>query len=236
MEVIDALSFIGDTLYWKQSAEELIERMDKNNIQKSIATPPPPGPDYSKSNEVVYQAVQEFPERIIGFYRINPHYRDKALTEAEDAVQDWGFKGFKMDPTNEAFSLTPKAVEGAMELARKLEVPVYFHTGDSIFCPPSRVEQIAKLYPKVTVIMHFSAETAEIAFRQNNIVLATGPLGTPMLLNAVSDRFDVNRLVFTTRVPIGFPELELRIVELSSLGDNIVNKIMGENIKRLLKI
>ncbi|MCW4050139.1 MAG: amidohydrolase family protein [Candidatus Bathyarchaeota archaeon] len=236
MEVIDALTFLGETIYWKQPAEELIKRMDKNKIDMAIATPPPPGPDYSEANRRVYEAVKKYPDRIIGFFRVNPHYKEKALAEAETAVKDWGFKGFKMDPTNEAFGLTPRTAEDVMELARKLKVPVYFHTGDSIFCPPVRVEQIARLYPKVTVMMHASTETAVMAMRQMNIVLATGPLGRPMPLDAASERFDTKRLVFSTRAPIGFPELELRIVELSTLDEDTKHRIMSENIKRILKI
>jgi predicted TIM-barrel fold metal-dependent hydrolase len=236
MDVIDALAFLGETIYWKQTAGELIKRMDKNNIDRAIVTPPPPGPDYSEANRIVYEAVKRYPDRIIGFYRVNPHYKEKALSEAETAVNDWGFKGFKMDPTNEAFGLTPRSADEVMELARKLEVPVYFHTGDSIFCPPERVVQIAKMFPKVTVMMHASAVTAVMAMKQSNIVLATGPLGTPMLLNAASEMFDAKRLVFSTRTPIGFPELERRIMELSSLDEDIKHQILSENIKRILKI
>ena len=45
MIVIDALTFLSETLYWKQSAEGLVKRMDKNGIDAAVATPPPPGPD-----------------------------------------------------------------------------------------------------------------------------------------------------------------------------------------------
>jgi predicted TIM-barrel fold metal-dependent hydrolase len=236
LEIIDSLTFLGETLYWNQSAEKLIKRMDKNKIDLAIATSPPPGPDYTEANRRVYEAVKKNPDRIIGFFRVNPHYKEKALADAETAVKEWGFKGFKMDPTNEAFSLTPSSAEGVLELARKLKVPVYFHTGDSIFCPPERVEHIAQLYPKVTLMMHASAQTAAMAMRQTNIVLATGPLGTPMLLDVASKRFDTKRLVFSTRAPIGFPELELRIVGLSTLDKDIKAQIMSENIKRILHL
>jgi len=236
MEVIDALTFLGETHYWKQSAEDLIERMDKNDVDMAVATPPPPGPDYTEANKRVHEAVKRHPDRIIGFFRVNPHYKEKALKDAELAIKDWGFKGFKLDPTNEGFGLYPRAVEGVMELARALKVPVYFHTGDSMFCPPERVGEIAKLYPKVTVMMHASRATAMIAMSQQNIVLATGPMGGPRLLDTAQESFDINRLVFSTRAPIGFPELELKIMELSTLSVDNKRLVMGENIKRILGI
>lgn len=236
MVVIDALTFLGDTIYWRQTAEDLIKRMDKNGIDMAVATPPPPGPDYTEANNKVYEAVKRFPDRIIGFFRVNPHYREKALKEAEAAVKDWGFKGFKLDPTNEAYGVTSRVVEDVMELARELKIPVYFHTGDSIFCPPEGVGQVARLYPKVTIMMHSSGTAIRVAMSQQNIVLATGPLGGPRFLDRVSERFDPRRVVFSTRVPIGFPELELKIVELSTLSGENKHLIMGENIKRILRL
>jgi len=234
MVVIDALTFLGDTLYWKMSADELVKRMDKNRIDVAIATPPPPGPDYTEANKLVYEATKRYSNRIVGFYRVNPHYGEKVLKEAETAVKEWGFKGFKLDPTNDAYGVTSQSVENVMELARALKVPVYFHTGDSIFCPPEGVGDIARLYPRVTVMMHASGEAFRVATTQPNVVLATGPLGGPRLLDSLPDRFDLRRVVFSTRMPIGFPELELRIVELSILSEDRKRLIMGENVKRIL--
>ncbi len=234
--VIDALAFLGETLYWKQSAEDLVKRMNKNGIDAAVATPPPPGPDYTEANRRVQEAVERHPDRIIGFFRVNPHYGEKAQEEMEAAVKDWGFKGFKLDPTNEAFGLYPRAVESVMELARALKVPVYFHTGDSIFCPPEAVGQIAKLYPKVTVMMHGSGSAAMMTQYHENIVLATGPLGGTRFLETALERLDPKRVVFTTRSPIGFPELELRIMELSTISEEHRRLIMGENIKRILEL
>jgi len=236
MEIIDALTFIGNTAYWKFSAEELIKRMDANNISRSITTPAPPGPDYREANMAVREAVKRYPDRLLGFYRVNPHYGDRILRDAETAIAEWGFKGMMLDPTNEAFGVTLRTVEGTMELARRLKIPVYYHTGDSIFCPPEQVGDIARLYPRVPIMMHASTAATREARRYDNIVLTTGPLGGPGLLDRAPDTIDLNRLVFSSLVPIGYPELELRCFEHSFLAKSDKQRILSQNIKGLLQI
>jgi predicted TIM-barrel fold metal-dependent hydrolase len=86
----------------------------------------------------------------------------------------------------------------------------------------------------VTVMMHGSGPAAMIAQSHENIVLATGPLGGPRFLETALERLDPRGIVFTTRSPIGFPELELRILELSTISEQHRRLIMGENIKRIL--
>ncbi len=43
-------------------------------------------------------------------------------------------------------------------------------------------------------------------------------------------------VVFTSEMPFGYPELELKIIELTNLNQEIKELILRKNIKRILKI
>lgn len=249
MVVIDAHAYVGESVYLKKkfSAEGLIKRMDTNGIDIAVVTAPPPGPDYQEANKRVYEATEKYPDRLRGFYKVNPWYREAELERAETAIKDWSFKGFKLDPKNESYGVSSPLVKPVMELAGKLGVPVFFHTGDSAFCPPEAVAFLAASFPKVTVMMSHAGSGVRLATHPRlaedlkNIFFGTYPLrggheGVDRFLRGLPKTMDPKRVVFTTEVPFGYPELELKTIELTNIEEDIKKLVMGENIKKILKL
>ncbi|MCS7386340.1 MAG: amidohydrolase family protein [archaeon GB-1867-005] len=267
MLVIDALTYIGESIYFRSkkfTAEDLIKKMDRNGIDLAIVTAPPPGPNYQEANKTVYEAVKKYPNRLIGFYRINPWFGKVELEKAEIAVREWKFKGFMLDPRNESFYVMSPAiisifsatavrrqiVEPVMELASRLKVPVFFNLDDTMdldFCTPESLALLAASYPDVTLMMRHTYLALSLALNPRladdlkNIVFGTYPLvgghkGVDKFLKAIGRVIDPSRVVFTTEMPFGCPELELKIIELSKLDEEIRKRIMGENIRSILKL
>jgi len=263
--VIDALAYVGESVYLKRkfTADDLIKRMDSNNIDMAVVTAPPPGPDYQEANKLVYEATKKYSDRLVGFYKMNPQYGKAELKRAEIAVRDWGFKGFKLDPKDEGYNVGASVVNPVMDLAGKLEVPVFFQAGESQFCPPESVAFMAASFPKVTVMMKHTdiavrlARHPHLAEEMKNLVFGTYPLrgghkgvdwflrGLPktldprrvvLFLRGLPKALDPRRVVFTTETPFGYPELELKTIELTKVDKEILSLIMGENIKRILKL
>lgn len=249
MVVIDGHAYVGESVYLKKkfTAEDLIKRMDANGIDAAVVTAPPPGPDYQEANKRVYEATKKYPDRLLGFYKVNPWYGEAELERAETAIKDWGFKGFKLDPKNESYGVGSPVVRPVMDLASKLGVPVFFHTGDSAFCPPEAIAFLAASFPKVTVMMSHTglgvrlATHPRLAEDMKNIVFGTYPLrgghnGVSGFLRGLPRTLDPKRVVFTTEVPFGYPELELKTIELTKVEEGIKKLVMGENIKNILKL
>lgn len=247
--IIDAHAYIGESIYWKRKFEvnDLIKRMDKNNIDIAVVTAPPPGPYYQAANRKVYEAVKKYPDRLIGMYRANPWFKEKELERVKIAIENWGFKAIKLDPQNDAYSAISPLVKPFMNLAEKLNVPVYVRTANSQFCPPEAVIFLAATFPNVTIITRHTplgvslASKSPMANKLRNIVFGTYPLrgghqGVDMFLKSLPQLFDPKRVVFTTEVPFGYPELELKTIELTGLDEEIKKMIMYENIKRILGI
>jgi predicted TIM-barrel fold metal-dependent hydrolase len=249
MVVIDAHAYVGESVYLKKkfTAEDLTKRMDANGIDMAVVTAPPPGPDYQEANRRVYEATKKYPDRLLGFYKVNPWYGEAELERAETAIKEWGFKGFKLDPKNESYMVSSRIVRPVMELAGKLGVPVFFHTGDSSFCPPEAVAFLASSFQKVTVMMSHAglgfrlATHPRLAEDLKSIVFGTyrlegGHNGVSWFLRELPRTLDPKRVVFTTEVPFGYPELELKTIELTKVDEEIKKLIMCENIKNILKL
>ena len=71
---IDAHAHIGEFGGWaklENTAEDLIAQMDEYNIEKTLLCAQP--------NELCLDAVQKYPDRIIGLVYPNPHDGQKAV-------------------------------------------------------------------------------------------------------------------------------------------------------------
>jgi len=55
----------------------------------------PENPDQVKEcNDIVYKAMKQYPDRFIGFFTLNPHFRKESMEELKKRV-DQGFTGYK---------------------------------------------------------------------------------------------------------------------------------------------
>lgn len=256
MKIIDAQTYIGDSVYFKRrfTAEKLIERMDKNNIDKAVVTAPPPGPDYKRANRKVCEAVKKYPDRLIGFYHINPWYGEKEIERARRAVEKWGFRGFKLDPRNDSFYIIPmlryqKMIKPIMKMAEKLQVPVFIHLDETIdidFCTPEAIALLASSNPNVKIITRRTyvgvslASRFPISKKLGNLYFTTYPLigghkGVDILLKEMV-KMNPKRIVFASEMPFGHPEFELRTIELTGLSEEVKNLILSKNIRRILEV
>lgn len=257
MTVIDAQAYVGESIYLKKmfTAEDLLKRMKKNGIDVTVITAPPPAiaQNYYDANKVVYAATEKYKGKLLGFYRLNPWFKEKELERAEMAIKEWGFKGFKLNPFHDSYGLTsfePKnltkgpqvnsMVKPVMELAGKLRIPVFIHTGDSSFCPSDAIPVIASMYPKVNLITELSAADKCLDKNLENVFFGTYPLrggnkGIDRSLTLIS-KLMPDRVIFTTNVPFGYPEFELRVIELTGIESEARRKIMRDNAKMFLKL
>ena len=104
---IDAHSHVGYFGSWSDvgiTPEEMIAQMDEYNVEKTIISTFP-------IDESI-EAVDKYPDRLIGAAWVNPYDGEKALEQIRDAVNNHGFKAIKLNlsvrathRTTSAFSL-----------------------------------------------------------------------------------------------------------------------------------
>lgn len=233
------------------TAEDMLKNMDENGIDVIVTHPilwGAPGvpfwESYVNANKIVADAAKRYQKKIIGFVRVNPHYKDKAADYVDKAVKEMGMSGLKLHPRNEAYPVNSEAlVYPLMERVKKLKIPVLTHSGDNDFCTPLLVAQLAERFPEVTIIMgHMGSSRANEAIyfakKMDNIVLETSfdrPLS--VLRNAI-DTIGVERVVFGsdlggTTLPHS-PKLEIIRFDYLGLKNYEKEMIMGRNIARIL--
>ena len=235
MKIVDGHAFLGTTIYVNQDLDSLISYMDRLGIEVSVVVAPPPGPFYEEANRVVQKAVRRYPRRLVTLYRANPHLEGEA-ERVENALQEQGFMGVQIDPTNDGYGVGSPVVEPVIKAAKEHNAPVYVHSGDSIFCPPEDVADLAAKFGAVDFVMPMSRRAPRAAQDRSNLYLMTRPFPTLAFQRGYAENFDLDRVIFATDSPIGSPEIELRRVELADLDPDVKLKILGGNLQRIIAI
>ena len=234
MTIIDGHVFLGKTIYMEQSGETLIANMDRLDVDVSVVVASPPGPFYGEANAYVLEAVKEHPGRLVALFRANPH-----LEGEEDRFRDAlgrGFSGLQLDPTNDGYGVGGDRMEPVVRVAEEAGVPVYIHSGDSIFCPPEAVADYASRFQEVNFVTSNSRRAFRAVKDCSNIYLTTRPFPTLAFQRGYADELDLGKLIFTSDAPLGNLDLELKRVELSRIEDETRERILGGNLRRILQI
>lgn len=138
-----------------------IQAMDDHGIDMAVVLPIVPSPSGlgESTNEYVYELTKEYPERLIGFACVHPIYED-APDELERAVVEYGFRGLKLHPPLQNFSLLDPRIYPTIRKAAALDIPVLIHTGP-IFGRDARmryanvvdVDDLAMTFPEATLVI-----------------------------------------------------------------------------------
>lgn len=75
--------------------EEILGQMERAGVDKSIVIPTHHS-DYRKANEEVSELVKTYPEKLIGFGRVNPNCTECAFDTAYEAVKKLNLKGLEV--------------------------------------------------------------------------------------------------------------------------------------------
>jgi predicted TIM-barrel fold metal-dependent hydrolase len=230
MKVIDGHAYLGKSIYMDQSPKRLISDMDRLGVDFSVVVAPPPGPFYREANRYVSSAAQSHPGRLTALYRANPLLEGEEKM-VEEALDGGGFVGVQLDPTNDGYGISGQAARQVIGVAERHGAPVYVHSGDSIFCPPEYVADLASSFGKVNFVTNRSATQA-----CGNLFLLTHSFPTIAFQKGYTEAFDLDRIVFASDSPVGSLDVEMKAVELAGLDNATREKILGGNLLRILEL
>ena len=259
IEVVDAHSHMGSRnklavhqipRIMKFTAEDMMASMDGAGVDKVVTFAIGAGEpvDYRDTNNYIASSMEKYPNRIIGFMRLNPAKGPQDTLKVLEEGVKLGLKGIKIHPLIEKCSANDKEnVYPLMEAAQHYKLPVLFHCGLGEDASPKRIAEVAKDFPKLSVILGHSGviegvrDAIDAAKKHENLSMDSSAVGwLPFFCETISWA-GVDRVMYGSDHPFNPMEWEVaKIVKHAQkhlkLQIEDLRKIMGGNLKRLLGI
>lgn len=224
----------------EKNVEELVREMDKHKVDKAVVFPNPRLPvEYRDANDEIADAQKKYPDRIIGFCRVDPRDSERAIEELERSILSLELKGLKLHPVMEVFTPDHEYVVRIVKKAGELGVPVLIHSGVGNLDSPRRLYKLVEEARETTVIVgHFLSYPAnvELAEKYDNVYLETSGVITPKIIELAVRKVGAEKILFGSDWPYLDMKFEMVKVEMARISREEKNMILGGNAKRILKL
>ncbi|RJP26227.1 MAG: amidohydrolase [Candidatus Abyssobacteria bacterium SURF_5] len=249
--IIDADTHISPT-GGEFSVEKHLERMARAGIDKTLVwlRPDYEGTGIEGHNKYIYDAVQKYPDKLIGFGWADPTVSVKhALKMVRICTEEYGFYGVKMNGAQNHYYIDdPELGLPVAEAIAGTGKAIAFHIGPDEYerTHPFRAAKIARMFPETPVLMVHMGMTnvdlnnavIEMALECPNMALVGSATTYKAILQAI-ETLGASRVCFGTDAPFQWPHV-VRAMYNSALEGEVTQKekslVMGGNIARILKL
>ncbi len=231
--------------YPDHDADSMVKTMDEANIDFIVCAPCEDLFDGSSKREQLTDAMRRYPDRIKGYYSVNP-VLGVDVDEIRRAFREHpGYIGLKFLPDYHRTALTDPIYAPALALAAEYQIPVLSHTwgvsmnGES--CNSAdKVIGVLERHPELTFIMGHSIQgqvddAIAIAKRFPNAYL---DLCDTCRLNGVLEKMvrevGAEKILFGTDAPMQSHQFQLGCVIGAKISDQEKKLILRENALRIL--
>ncbi len=240
MRILDAHCHIGQGCNYSQTPEELLARMDANNVEHAVVVPVDRciAVDNEEGNNTVLRAAKLTSDRLIPFATVNPWYGSRAIDELNRSFAE-GAAGLKLHPVLQGFSIIDEICFPVVEAAIEQDKPVYFHTGTPVHSAPFQLSELAMRYPQGRFIMGHAAyadywnDVVASAQCAPNIIVETSQ-HLASFVKTLYDELGADRLVYGSDAPKTAMDVEIAKITLFIPVLDDVQKILGGNMSALL--
>ncbi|WP_235905278.1 amidohydrolase family protein [Tautonia marina] len=234
---------------WERRDRNLIEVADRLGIDQlccSMLTPRRPAtPEgFRQCNAWVAEAINRFPDRVLGYSYVNPGHQAEAIDEIRRCVEDRGFIGVKL--YNEHRCTDPVVVP-IIELAIELRVPILHHAGHMHYVPPEQplisdgghLAELARRYPEAMLICahvcgggDWEWTIKSLRHAPNVMLDLSGSVIDDGVVEMAAEVLGVDRLLFGCDMSMTAGVGRIRAAHLD---DEAKTRILGTNMRSLLQ-
>lgn len=236
---IDVHNHIGvDPAYGEdRTADELVKEMDGAGVDRCVVFPFTTNPDIREQNEVVKSAIDAHPDRLVGFYTMNPR-----LPEMTDLMYDYKERGFRGVVTDPRFGIghEHKRFHELVECALVLDIPVWLHSDDKdtmrVYISPLE-SMLGKYGGARFILSSMYYDAIGIAARHKNVHLDTATSMSGSMVAMATQPVGTHRILMGSNTPYGMLKREVGKLEITEeLTDFQKRLIFSVNAERLLKL
>lgn len=234
----------------KTNADEIIAVLDRVGINAVAVSSFSNGIPFG--NDIVAQAVSAYPERFIGYVRVNANYTKDIGKELTRCFDRFGFKGIKIHPYRDQVSLDDIRYNPVWEFAAERKAPILIHTWNSMrsndslihFCIPSKIEKIARDYPDAKIILGHSGgeydgilEAIRMAKALANVYLDTASSRLyPGVIEMMVNEVGAGKVLYGSDVPFISPVPQIGKIVYADIDESDKRKILGHNAAKIFGI
>ncbi len=237
--IYDAHVHLGPSGEWlpyldpEEDAESIIDAMDKACVQKSIIFPNPAvGDRYPELNDIIQASVEEYPDRFIGFGRVDPRRGDEAVGEVERCY-DMGLKGIKLHPFVETFRPDHPNFHKLFDTIYEREMIILTHTGQGFASAGLMKKALEERKDMIIILGHLNEGCISMAERFDNVYIDTS--GTRVYMLEYACQKVPDKILFGSDHPYLNYAVQKMVVEEARMSDEVRNGIFVDNLKGLLK-
>ncbi len=253
----------GTRAHTNGRTSDLKRSMTEAGVDVSIVLPVATSPkQYERINETAYQTNESYHETGIwsfgGIHPANDNYK-----EILRDIKNKGLKGLKLHPDYQDAYMNDIRYKRIIDYASELELAVVVHAGldiglpDEIHCTPDMiVEILEEVKPTKLILAHLGGwqmwdEVYEkicgrnvyldTAFSYGQIDWIEGvehkwKLATTEQFLRIIERHGADKILFATDSPWSSQKKGVEDIRNLPVSDEVKDKILGENAKRLLEL
>ena len=210
-------------------------------------------------NDFIAEVVQRYPKQFVGFGSVDPWKGAIAVREAERCAKELGLLGLKFHPQQQQFFPNDQRFYPLWEAAQRLGLIVLFHTGTTgvgvgqpggggiklkYARPIPYIDDVAADFPELTIIMAHPSfpwqdeQLAMLVHKPNVYMDLSGwsPKYFSPLLVQYAKTLVQDKVMFGSDYPVISPERWLNDFAGLGFSEDVTQKILIDNAKRLLKL
>jgi len=189
--------------------------------------------DEVHGNDLVAQAVREYPDRFVGFTLLNPHRGAEAMRRELERGARRGLRGIKLIPTYQGYPTEGPGIEVACQWAHERKQIVLNHDWGSL----AQIERLTARYPEACFVTGHTAKNLFPAVRRRtNLFVCSCPLWDgPRDCEEVVAAIGAEKLLFGSDLqdlPIAWGLGPILFARIPAEAKRL---ILGGNLRRILR-